>query len=198
MSIENLTLAHSSLTCSTSVEDSLQIGLFMQNKANFFSAQMNATVCYTRTYENKSALRLRKNKPNSKPIKANLKNRNRKTEVRSQKTGVYPPQAGQKAEYSPSGYGGLGPDERRDESGLVPAKRGTLEILIHQRRRRAESSQELLIDPDSLLFEPLFQITHLAIENLVVVVLLQLVDVAVQFRLLLHNIAQLLFKLVAN
>jgi hypothetical protein len=44
----------------------------MQNKANFRKAQMNATPCRTRDYDDLSAMRLRKNKANSKPIKANL------------------------------------------------------------------------------------------------------------------------------
>jgi len=45
------------------------------------------------------------------------------------------------------------------------------------------------IQPDSLLLQPLFQITHFAIENLVVVVFFQLLNIAGQFRLLLNNIA---------
>ena len=42
--------------------------LFMQNKPNFREAQMNATIFVRRNYENNSALRLRENKANSKPI----------------------------------------------------------------------------------------------------------------------------------
>jgi len=44
----------------------------MQNKANLLDAQMNVTSFITKYYENKWQRRVRKNKPNSKPIKANL------------------------------------------------------------------------------------------------------------------------------
>ena len=36
---------------------------------------------------------------------------------------------------------------------------------------------QLLIQPDSFLLQPLFQIAHFAVENLVVVIILQLTDV---------------------
>jgi hypothetical protein len=83
MSIENLTLAHfrhfirrggfSSLFAnlpSTSVENPLQINLFMQNKPNLRKSQMNANPYNTRDYENKSNWTLGQSKPNSNPIKA--------------------------------------------------------------------------------------------------------------------------------
>ncbi len=79
MSIENPTLAHfrhfSSLLTnlpSTSVEDSLQIDPFMQNKANLPETQMNLTSLITVDYENIANWTLGENKPNSNPIKANF------------------------------------------------------------------------------------------------------------------------------
>jgi len=59
--------------CSTTVESSLQIGPFMQNKANFRKSQMNVTPLVIMNYEEKSDWTLGENKPNSKPIKANLR-----------------------------------------------------------------------------------------------------------------------------
>jgi hypothetical protein len=44
----------------------------MQNKPNLLDAQMNANSCAKTDYENKWQQRVRKNKPNSNPIKANL------------------------------------------------------------------------------------------------------------------------------
>ncbi|MHC4173187.1 MAG: hypothetical protein ACYTBX_17345 [Planctomycetota bacterium] len=55
-------------TCSTIVEDSLQISSFMQNKANFRKSQVNVNLYITRNYENKSDWTLGENKPNTKPI----------------------------------------------------------------------------------------------------------------------------------
>jgi len=55
---------------STSVENPLQIDLFMQNKPNFQKSQIHLNA-YTKTaYENKSNWTLGENKPNSNPIKA--------------------------------------------------------------------------------------------------------------------------------
>jgi len=45
----------------------------MQNKANLLDAQMNVTSIHTVVYENKWQRRVRKNKPNSNPIKPNLR-----------------------------------------------------------------------------------------------------------------------------
>jgi hypothetical protein len=59
---------------STLVEDSLQIDLFMQNKPNFRKAKMNINTYYTKAYNNKTAFRRVKNKPNSNPIKPNFQN----------------------------------------------------------------------------------------------------------------------------
>ena len=81
MSIENPTLAHfrhfSSLftllplyTCRDASTNQL---LFMQNKPNFVRRRRIANSVYTMDYENKWPWRVRKNKPNSNPIKANLK-----------------------------------------------------------------------------------------------------------------------------
>jgi len=53
---------------STTVENSLQIRLFMQNKPNFQKAQMNVTVFYTKEYESQTLSRSGKNKANTKPI----------------------------------------------------------------------------------------------------------------------------------
>jgi len=47
--------------------------LFMQNKANFLDALMNVTSFITTYYENKWQRRVRKNKPNSNPIKPNFR-----------------------------------------------------------------------------------------------------------------------------
>ena len=94
MSIENSTLVHfrhfSSLFTnlpaykaadiyvpirhtSTSVENPLQIDLFMQNKPNFRKSQMNVNIYNTKDYENISDWTLGQNKPNSNPIKPNLR-----------------------------------------------------------------------------------------------------------------------------
>ena len=61
------------LRSSTTVEDSLQIGPFMQNKPNFQKSQMNVNPYNKSDYENKSNRTLGQNKPNSNPIKPNLK-----------------------------------------------------------------------------------------------------------------------------
>ena len=44
----------------------------MQNKPNFRNTQMNVTSFGKRDYDDLAALRLRKNKPNSKPNKPNF------------------------------------------------------------------------------------------------------------------------------
>ncbi len=53
---------------STSVENPLQINLFMQNKPNFRKSQMNVKSYNTTDYENKSNWTLGESKPNSNPI----------------------------------------------------------------------------------------------------------------------------------
>ncbi len=53
--------------------------LFMQNKANFRKAQMNVNSFIKKDYRKIGAFAVQKNKANSKPIKANLKNRRQKT-----------------------------------------------------------------------------------------------------------------------
>ncbi len=60
------------LRTSTTVEDSLQIGPFMQNKPNLPNAQMNVNNYYIKDYQNFIPLAGQKNKPNSNPIKPNL------------------------------------------------------------------------------------------------------------------------------
>ncbi len=80
-SIENPTLAHfrhfSSLFTLSPLyicrELSTNQLLFMQNKPNFQKSQMNVILYNTTDYENKWQWRVRKNKPNSNPIKPNLK-----------------------------------------------------------------------------------------------------------------------------
>jgi len=57
---------------STSVENPLQIGLFMQNKPNFRKAKMRLSCLYTKDYQNFIPLAGYKNKPNSNPIKPNF------------------------------------------------------------------------------------------------------------------------------
>jgi len=44
----------------------------MQNKPNLLDAQMNLNIYYTKAYNNETAFRWGKNKPNSNPIKPNL------------------------------------------------------------------------------------------------------------------------------
>jgi len=62
-----------SLGIFTLVKSPLQITPFMQNKANFLDALMNVNPYNTTYYENKWQRRVRKNKPNSNPIKPNLR-----------------------------------------------------------------------------------------------------------------------------
>jgi len=57
----------------TTVEDSLQIDPFMQNKPNFRKSQMNVNAIIIKDYENETLSRRGKNKPNSNPIKPNTK-----------------------------------------------------------------------------------------------------------------------------
>jgi len=47
--------------------------LFMQNKPNLQDAKMNVNIYYTKAYNNETAFRRNKNKPNSNPIKPNFK-----------------------------------------------------------------------------------------------------------------------------
>ncbi len=47
--------------------------LFMQNKPNFAKAKMNINIYHTKAYNNETAFRRGKNKPNSNPIKANFR-----------------------------------------------------------------------------------------------------------------------------
>ncbi len=78
--IENPSLAHfrhfSSLFTLSPLyicrESSTNQLLFMQNKPNFRKAQMNVSSLITTDYENKWQQRVRKNKPNSNPIKPNF------------------------------------------------------------------------------------------------------------------------------
>ena len=58
---------------STSVENALQIGSFMQNKPNFPKSQMNVNPYKTTDYENIANWTLGQNKPNSNPIKPNCR-----------------------------------------------------------------------------------------------------------------------------
>ncbi len=57
---------------STSVENALQIDLFMQNKANFLDAQMNVNSILTKDYERNDIFAVLENKANSNPIKPNF------------------------------------------------------------------------------------------------------------------------------
>jgi len=58
---------------STSVESSLQIDLFMQNKPNSPNVQIYINFYYIKDYQNFIPLAGPKNKPNSNPIKPNFK-----------------------------------------------------------------------------------------------------------------------------
>jgi hypothetical protein len=56
---------------STTVENPLQIDLFMQNKPNFRESQMNSSIYYTIDYNNETAFRRGKTNPiqtQTKPI----------------------------------------------------------------------------------------------------------------------------------
>jgi hypothetical protein len=55
---------------STTVESSLQIRLFMQNKAKYLDDQMNVSTIITREYKNKSPLRPSEKQSQTKPNKA--------------------------------------------------------------------------------------------------------------------------------
>jgi len=55
---------------STTVENPLQIDLFMQNKPNFRKATMNANIFVTMNYKNFIPLAGQKNKPNQTQFKA--------------------------------------------------------------------------------------------------------------------------------
>jgi len=52
---------------------SLQIRLFIQNKANFQESQMNVNMVLSRDYEKKTLGQRGKNKPNSNPIQTQFK-----------------------------------------------------------------------------------------------------------------------------
>ena len=58
---------------STSVENPLQIDLFMQNKPNVKDAQINVNAYMKSKYEKMDTWLSAKNKPNSNPIKPNFK-----------------------------------------------------------------------------------------------------------------------------
>ncbi len=75
MSIENTTLAHFRHFIFLYIcrEFSTNQLFFMQNKPNFRKSQMNANLYNTTDYENKWPWRVRKNKPNSNPIKPNFR-----------------------------------------------------------------------------------------------------------------------------
>ena len=55
-----------------------------------------------------------------------------------------------------------------------------------------------LVESDSLLLEPLFQLYHFALEDFVVVIFFEFADVGCQFGLVLDYVTQLFFELVAN
>jgi len=58
---------------STTVERTLQIRLFMQNKPNFRKSQVNVNKVLTKYYENWTLGQRGKNKPNSNPIQTQFK-----------------------------------------------------------------------------------------------------------------------------
>jgi hypothetical protein len=55
------------LPFSTTVEDSLQISLFMQNKPNFRKSQMNVSKVLTKNYRKLDTWSIRKNEPKTNP-----------------------------------------------------------------------------------------------------------------------------------
>ncbi len=82
--IKDLRLFNALYNCredSTTIESSLQINLFMQNKANFQKVKLNVNKVITKDYDQMDTWSIRKTKPiqsqlkpikaNSKPIKAN-------------------------------------------------------------------------------------------------------------------------------
>jgi predicted membrane protein len=73
--VENFVLRISyfaSLGISTAVERSLQIRLFMQNKANFLDALMNVSTIITKDYENIANSKLGENKPKTNPKRTQI------------------------------------------------------------------------------------------------------------------------------
>jgi len=58
---------------STNVECSLQIHLFLTNKANFQKSQVNLNIVLTREYEQIDTWSIRKNKAKTKPIQTQYK-----------------------------------------------------------------------------------------------------------------------------
>ena len=68
ISIENIIIYVPIRHASTTVENSLQITLFMQNKPNFLRSQMNVNIYNKTDYENIANWTLGQNKPNSNPI----------------------------------------------------------------------------------------------------------------------------------
>jgi len=59
------------LGISTTVKSSLQIRLFMQNKANFKKSQMNVNKVLTRDYEKRTLGERGKNEPKTNPNEPN-------------------------------------------------------------------------------------------------------------------------------
>jgi hypothetical protein len=66
---------------STTVERSLQIRLFMQNKPNFRKSQVNVNKLLTKDYEKKTLGEHGKNKPNSNPIQS--QNKPKRTQIQN-------------------------------------------------------------------------------------------------------------------
>jgi len=115
-----------SLGPSTTVENSLQISSFMQNKANLPDDQMNVTKVLTKDYENKTLGERGKNKANSKPIKPNFpdtqmnvskvltkdyeniancklcENKANTNPIQTQTKPIYPPHAAKQTQYKPN------------------------------------------------------------------------------------------------
>jgi hypothetical protein len=70
--VKKSVLVHA-LGISTTVEESLQIRLFLQNEPNFRKVKLNVTKVLTKGYGQLDTWSIRKNKANSKPIQTQFK-----------------------------------------------------------------------------------------------------------------------------
>ncbi len=154
------------------------------NKPNLRKAKMDVNLYVIEDYRKKDDFAVRINKPNSNPISEKPKmnatvfikrDYENDTALRPKKTNPIQTQF-------PSRNAKNAPDFPKN-------------MVIEKNASGQQAT--VLIYPDALLLEPLFQIAHFTIENLVVVVFFQLLDIAFQLRLLLNNITQFLLEFIA-
>ena len=195
-SIENPTLAHfrhfSSLFTLSPLyicrESSTNQLLFMQNKPNFQRSQMNVNTYNTTDYENIANWTLGESKPNTNPIQTQSNPICQSVKLMQS---VYLQRIMKKN--ADNGYKKTKPKQTQFKPNQTqfPSRNSknapdfTKNMVIEKNTSGQQAT--VLIYPDSLLLEPFFQIAQFTVENLVVVVLFQLMDIAFQFRLLLHN-----------